>query len=271
MGKFDGKLLFSDMDGTLFDTKTQLPIRNLDKIKYFTDNGGLFSVATGRSPLSLAKFIDTLGVNCPCVVLNGCGIFDYTKSKSVYSKYLNELSKKATVDVQKKYGDKINTVVFLPDGSMTASNGVETLPPCFDALNVTGVKCDPENIYDNDWYKVVFVGLFDDLKELSEDVLSYNLGDTNTVFAGEDMFELLPGGTTKGGGMIQLAKLMDVSIENVFAIGDYYNDQEMLELAGISAAAGQAPDDLKEKADYIACHCDDGAVGWFIEKLDQIL
>ena len=270
MGKFDGMLLFSDMDGTLFDTKTTIPERNLKGIEYFTENGGLFAVATGRSPMSLASFVDTLGVNCPCVVLNGCGIYDYAAKKSVYAKYLDEKARKATIELAAKYAGKINTVVFLPDGSMTASDGTDTLPPCFDAVHVPGITCRPEETMDKQWFKIVFVGELSDLKELAADAEKMDLGETNTVFAGEDMFELLPGETTKGGGMVKLAEYLGYPLEKVFAIGDYYNDQEMLELGGITAAAGQAPDDLKEKATYVACHCDEGCVGWFIEKLDEL-
>jgi len=270
MSKFDGMLLFSDMDGTLFDTKTTLPERNIKGIRYFTENGGKFAVATGRSPLSLAGFVNTLGVNCPCVVLNGCGIYDYAKGESVYAKYLTDKAMEATAKLAEKYSDVINTVIFLPDGSMAASHGTAALPACFDPDHVAGITKRPEDMMNTPWFKVVFVGEMKDLKALAADAEAMDLGETNTVFAGEDMFELLPGGTTKGGGMVKLAEILGYPMEKVFAIGDYYNDQEMLELGGITAAAGQAPDDLKEKATYVACHCDEGAVGWFIEKLDEL-
>ena len=47
MGKFDGLLLASDFDDTLFDGGVSIPGRNLEAIRYFTGEGGYFTVATG--------------------------------------------------------------------------------------------------------------------------------------------------------------------------------------------------------------------------------
>ena len=56
----------------------------------------------------------------------------------------------------------------------------------------------------------------------------------------------------------------------VFAIGDYYNDVEMLKNADISAATYGAPDDVKAIADYITVPCEEGAVADFINYLTVI-
>ncbi len=266
MGKFDGMMLFSDLDGTLFDSNTRLPARNTDAIKYFTSEGGLFAVATGRSPKSLGQFAIDIGVNAPCVVLNGCGIYDYNKDCPVYEKFLEDAAVKAASEIAKRHAG-VNTVVFFSDGSMAASNGVDTLPPCFDASHVPGHKAQPREVADRPWFKVVFVSDLKTLGEIEKECTAAELKDTAMTYAGDDMLELLPGNTSKGGGMIKAAELMGVPIERVCAIGDHYNDREMIEAAGISAVAGQAPEDLKAIADYVACSCDGGAVGWFIEKL----
>ena len=47
MGKFDGILLCSDWDGTLFDG-TSIPENNVEAIRYFQRNGGTFTLSSGR-------------------------------------------------------------------------------------------------------------------------------------------------------------------------------------------------------------------------------
>ena len=46
MGKFDGLLLVSDFDDTLYDSHHRVPERNLKALDYFRRQGGRFTVAT---------------------------------------------------------------------------------------------------------------------------------------------------------------------------------------------------------------------------------
>ena len=48
MGKFDGKLLVSDMDATLLDREHRISKANREAIEYFISEGGCFTVASGR-------------------------------------------------------------------------------------------------------------------------------------------------------------------------------------------------------------------------------
>ena len=43
-------LLISDIDGTLVNTKKEIPPRNIEAIAHFREMGGRFTIATGRSP-----------------------------------------------------------------------------------------------------------------------------------------------------------------------------------------------------------------------------
>ena len=50
MGKFDGILICTDLDGTLINSSEKVSKENLDAIEYFKANGGLFTFVTGRLP-----------------------------------------------------------------------------------------------------------------------------------------------------------------------------------------------------------------------------
>ena len=49
MGKFDGVLFFSDYDDTLYNSRRTVSPENHAAIRYFMEEGGRFSVATGRA------------------------------------------------------------------------------------------------------------------------------------------------------------------------------------------------------------------------------
>ncbi|NLA86727.1 MAG: HAD hydrolase family protein, partial [Clostridiales bacterium] len=54
----------------------------------------------------------------------------------------------------------------------------------------------------------------------------------------------------------------------IMAIGDYYNDLELIETAAVGAVPAGAPDDLKQCADLVVCSCENGAVADFIEYIE---
>ena len=65
------------MDGTLINSKKEISKENLDAIKYFVNNGGKFTVATGRMVASVSGFLDKLKLDLPAILHNGGKIYDY--------------------------------------------------------------------------------------------------------------------------------------------------------------------------------------------------
>ena len=70
MGKFDGLLLASDFDDTLYDLELCIPERNLEAIRYFTGEGGRFVVSTGRAHRTFSPFAHMVPMNAPAVLSN---------------------------------------------------------------------------------------------------------------------------------------------------------------------------------------------------------
>ena len=58
----------------------------------------------------------------------------------------------------------------------------------------------------------------------------------------------------------ELAEILGVDREYTAAIGDYYNDWDMLKSVGFPACAGQAPKPIHDICKYVACHCNKGCV-----------
>lgn len=76
MGKFSDVLLVSDFDRTMTDRTGRIPQSNLDAISQFIAEGGVFTLATGRSlPMSRYRF-QAVPVNAPLIVCNGAACYD---------------------------------------------------------------------------------------------------------------------------------------------------------------------------------------------------
>ena len=76
MPDFSDILLTVDYDRTLTAPDSTIPERNIEAIRYFMENGGAFTVNTGRSLPMARPFIGKVPVNAPLLLYNGSGAYD---------------------------------------------------------------------------------------------------------------------------------------------------------------------------------------------------
>ena len=80
------------------------------------------------------------------------------------------------------------------------------------------------------------------------------------------MLEIMPPGASKGQGLQRLLGELGIAPEHVMAIGDGENDVEMLRLAGLGVAVGNAADVAREAADVVVSTNDEDGVAEAIER-----
>lgn len=73
---FSDILLTVDFDRTLTAVDGSIPQRNIEAIRYFMENGGSFTVNTGRSYVSFLPFLEIVPLNAPLLLMNGSGSWE---------------------------------------------------------------------------------------------------------------------------------------------------------------------------------------------------
>lgn len=76
MALFSRVLLISDFDRTLTAPDGSIPQRNLEAIRYFIDNGGTFTLASGRTVAMARRFLADVPANAPFILCNGGVLWD---------------------------------------------------------------------------------------------------------------------------------------------------------------------------------------------------
>ena len=102
MGKFDGILLCTDLDGTLLDDERHVSQKNTEAIEYFKKEGGKFTFVTGRVPRGARLMLDFIHPNAPVVAFNGAGIYDFKDNKLLWGLYLDENAKSVIQYVEQR-------------------------------------------------------------------------------------------------------------------------------------------------------------------------
>ncbi|MBQ4118883.1 MAG: HAD family hydrolase [Clostridia bacterium] len=272
MGKFDNCLLACDIDGTLVANDYINP-KNVEKIEYFMSEGGKFSVSTGRSVCAISVVLNNLKRISPSVLANGCIIYDYNKEQIVYD---NVIPFDDHYLVEKIINSGINVGVEVHSGAQAYTvNRTELVTEhhIYEKYN------SPDTLFKDatkiKWNKVIcMLDSAEDRTKLREYMLKDNNStcdfvDTCAIINGQlrNYFEIVPKGVSKASSLKKLCEIMNIKDGGLFAIGDYYNDIEMLQLADISAVPCDSPEEIKALAQYITTTCENGAVADFIDYL----
>lgn len=274
MALFDNCILASDVDGTLVDSGYISP-RNLEAIKFFRDNGGTFVLSTGRSAPALDQIFALMDKNLvgPSVVLNGGMIFDFEQNKPLMAKELLDKAKADALYVKENFpeiGIEIHSesqiYVMNKTDETEFHEDYELLGR--EYVNYDEVKAKP-------WNKVLYTCNNYETREIIFNALT-SFDTENSRFVRTEVkvngithpyIEQAPLGTTKANALLELCKMLKIAKGGFFAAGDYYNDLEMLKVADISATPEEAPEDVKQFANFVGGSCHNGAVADFIEFL----
>ena len=234
-GKFEGYLLVTDFDDT-FCPKHGAPVpeENRRAARRFMDEGGLFTIATGRDVRSYYSIRDKFTVNAPLVLSNGAVIFDGESGESWYESFLpfscrNDLT--AARDAFPGTGMEVHRGA---DVRVCGRNA--TLEEHLSRMGVPVSEADPGHIL-YPWTKVVLVAP-DELRAESETahalcawIAAQFPGRYEAVPSGA-LVDVVAAGSDKGSGVRRLAEFLDILPENIVCIGDGWNDIPMLRAAG---------------------------------------
>lgn len=261
-------LLVSDIDGTLNSKSMKLPENNKTAINEFVNNGGNFTLCSGRNLQSLSIHYNKLGISTPAIFLNGAGIYDFKNKEMIYQNFISSQGEEIILDAFKNH-KLAQLTVFTADKILLATRKciygrVISIIDNLDCELYKKTSDLPRGI----WGKVSFFGTKGLINKLKDFFSSGNNSKLFECFKTSPFtLEVVSKGVNKGAAVLKLAELLNIEKSNTAAIGDYYNDVEMLKRVAHPVCCGQAPDDIKEISEYVACHCNDGAVADFIDYI----
>lgn len=276
---FSDILLTVDFDRTLTAPDSTIPERNLEAIRFFMENGGAFTVNTGRSLPMAHVFKDKVPTNAPLLLYTGGAAYDTKQEKIVFMQEIQmdmwktvhellELFPDLTVEVQAldKHYD------FLPNPTWDAFSSNN----CAYATAEEGQDLGPFlkfSLYGEIRDVTVdqlFHGSEEEIRRMdeAEKLLNQVYGDKVAVFrAGPRIIDVQAKGVSKAVAARRLQKQLGRKI--LVCAGDAENDVVMLDGADFAYVPADAI--LKDRYENV-CKCADGAVADVIyEKIPSIL
>ncbi len=262
-------LLVSDIDGTLNNKLRRTPKINLEAIRRFCEVGGRFTLASARCTESLYTHYKKLpDKTTPAIVLNGAGIYDFTKQKMLWYNAIPMGSEGIIQKALDKFPN-LETAIFTPDRIYLVKPKVSSrVMMLIDSLVHTECKSLDE-VPKGNWGKVIFFCMPWNKKKIKSFLLSEKQEGVRYIDTSVASFDLVNETTHKGTAINVLAEMLGIEKQNIGAIGDYFNDYDMLKSVAHPACCAQAPKELHDICEFHACHCNKGAVADFISYIEK--
>ena len=279
MGKFDRVLLASDFDNTLVHTQAALdagtdippmPARNREALEYFTGNGGIFTVSTGRALPAFATYVKDLPmINAPCVIANGAGVYDFRTERYLFTAFLDESVRGPVAEVMEAFP----TLAFEIYHADRRIHAIHPNQYVYSHEHLTRTQVEPVEDFAEVDFPLVKI-LFEDEHTLLEELLAYMnaqpwVGRYELIFSSPNLLEMTAEGASKGNMVLRLAEHLGVARKDIFCVGDHNNDISMLKVSALGFAPANATEETRAAADHVVCHCADGAIADIVEILDK--
>lgn len=265
----DYKLVAIDMDGTLLNNENDISERNRRAIEKAGDKGVYIVLATGRILKSALSYSRRLNLNKPIISCNGAVISD-ADGKIIYESLLDRETTRKLIEI----GNKNNIYYHIYTEDAFYSNVyVEEVLKFYQIGDSDNSQIDyhlfedPEEIINGDLNIYKFFFLDQDEKKL--EILRNQLSELDNISISSSWsnnVEVMGKNTSKGHGLKYLCERLNISQEEVIAIGDNENDLPMIDYAGMGVAMDNAIDKVKAVADIKTLKNDEDGVARIIEK-----
>ena len=267
MGKFDGLLLASDFDDTLYGLDLRIPERNLKAIRYFIREGGYFAMATGRAHRTFAPYAPLIPMNAPAVLSNGAAVYDFQADRMLEQTCLPDTAPQDLGALMEEF----------PSLALETYHGEDIYvcrPNEITFAHMRKVGCSytqrPMGELPTPWVKALFHQEREVLLPVQARLLEKFGGRYEAIFSNPRYLEITRKGSTKGGMVARVAQMLGVAREHIYCVGDNQNDITMLELSTIPFAPADCAREVREWGARLLCPCAGGVIGDIVDILDQM-
>lgn len=265
------KLVISDLDGTLLNSKKELSIENVNTIRQLIKKGVNFCICTGRIYKSAYLIAEEIGFNFPIISCNGAYVKNPITGEVLFNHTFEEGLALEIISIFQKY----DLTYHFYDEDTVYSNKYERSAKSFGDKfkNLTNKPINVAVSEDLSGYvkKAKAVNKFIGFKNKDKDVegcLSElkKIKEIDISQSGSDNIEIMGKNISKGSAVNHIMKIYGLSEDEVMTLGDEMNDVTMFTEVKYSVAMGNAIDDLKERAYYTTKSNDDDGVSYAIKK-----
>ena len=263
--------IFSDVDGTLINTRFMVTERTRQALLDAMERGLRFYIVSARSPSGIAPIIRENGFGCGMIAHsgalamdeNGAVLYDRAMDRRQAGEVLDALH-----EMKKAFpGDPYTLSFFSYDTWIAEDRSDPRIVEEEGYVKTCAVEGGLEKLpADAPVHKIMCLCEPEYLDRL-EEMVKARFPKLNVVRAWENLLEIKAEGVTKAEAMLSLIRRWGLPEDGTIAFGDHHNDIEMLRAAGCGVAMGNAREAVKQAADLVTEDNDHDGIAAALEKL----
>lgn len=258
------KMIAVDLDDTLLDNDLSISPINKQAIAEAAKRGVKVVISTGRMFVSTLPYAKELNLNLPVITYQGALIKDIVSDKVMLSRPVPIDIAKEIINESRKFG--VHIQVYLGDDYYFDShNGYSKL--YYDLSGIEGKAVDClETFLTQEPIKILIMDSPEKIADLTEHFTRLFGDKVEITISKSSYLEFTNITASKGTAVAFLAETYNIKKEEIIAIGDGYNDISMIQYAGLGVAMGNAPQAVKEIADFVTLPHYENGVAHCISK-----
>lgn len=250
------KMILTDLDGTLICSDGSISERTKLILKSCQNRGIFIVIATARYWIGAERYIEEIQ---PDYEITTDGTLIHRHGEQIYSCNLKiEDTNQIIQDILAR-DDKTEITVAAGRQVFWNSKHISESEKLHKAI-----YCD--------YQKPLFCRANKIVVELPDYETALEIANKNCCrlqsYRGENWYAFLPETAGKVQAIRELAKILNISLNEIVAFGDDKNDMEMLKMCGIGVAVDNAVPDVKDIADSVTLSNDeDGVAEWLAKNV----
>ena len=262
------EILAVDLDGTLLNSKKQISEVTKQALVGLMKTEKKVVLASGRPTKGILPLIEELGLkqyDSYVISYNGACVTNCRTGEVIYQKTLPQEVIASAYDLTEQFD--MDFITYNADSVFCHQepNAYTQIEINAERMNLVVTENFVKEI-DFPVHKCMFVG-DPAIAVKMEAALKDRYRSQYSIYRSDPYFvEIMPPCTDKGKALQSLLDRTGFSKEQLICCGDSYNDISMLEFAGVGVAMRNAPEEVKEHADYVTASNDEDGVARVIEE-----
>lgn len=255
------RLIALDVDGTLINDQFQIMPKTKEILKDCYQNGMMIALCTGRGAQSTIPLMEELGAEGPIVVHNGAIIL-HSHTKEIYDQIAlqrDELRELVQFCRDRKLHMDISTADQVYVESITPELAVIYREYYSEPIVVPDILELEDEI-------IRLAIIADEAKAITEE-LRKRFSHLRITQSGENYIDVIHTTVSKGEGTARLVKKLGITLDQVIAFGNYYNDLELLASVGLGIAMENSPEEVKMVAKEVTRSNNDEGIYYALKKI----
>ncbi|MGR6979955.1 pyridoxal phosphatase [Testudinibacter sp. P27/CKL/0425] len=260
-----------DLDGTLLNSKGEILPSSIAAIHAARAKGAKVVLVTGRHHTAVKPYYHQLQLDTPIICCNGTYLYDVANDSTPIANPFSWQQARKVIDTAEQLG--IHLLMYTRD-QMTFteynphmrkfSQWVDSCPPEVRP-NLAQISSfyAPLAAGETIWK---FVISHPDRTLMEQAVAQLPDDQFSCEWSWIDRVDVANNGNSKGGRLLDLLKMWNISPQQVIAFGDNHNDTSMLSAVGLGVAMGNAEEEVKTQAALITTDNDHNGIQQVLEK-----